>query len=123
MTKLHENYLSGTQITAGTGGGGVGPSGINDWTGRVNFALWDFPQEANIAFTSGTSNEILTATYTGDTHSYVQTMIYNAEINPVSVIVSGTSIGSTVEWVFFYQTNGSLATSTGGLVTGSVSLI
>jgi len=122
MTLLHTQYASGNQFTAGASGGTIGVSGINDVTGRVNFGGFDFPQVANIGFTSGAANEILTATYEGENQSYVQTMVYNAEISPVSVIVSGTSIGSVVEWVFYYETAGSLATSTGGLVAGSISI-
>jgi hypothetical protein len=120
MTLLHTNYASGNLFTAGDTGGVTGASGINQITGRVNFGGFDFPQVANIAFTSGTANEILTATYTGENHSYIQTMIYNAEISPISVKISGTTIGSVVEYVFWYANNGSLATSYGGLEAGSI---
>lgn len=125
MTLLHTRYASGLQFTAGAVGAGsvIGLSGCNQITGRINFGGYDFPQVANIAFTSGTANEILTATYNGTDHSYVQTMIYNAEINPVSVKLSGTTLGSIISYTFYYATNGSLATSTGGLIAGSISII
>ena len=120
MTQLHTNYISGAIFTTGTAGGTVGVSGINDITGRVNFGGYDFPQVANIAFTSGTANEILTATYTGKDTSYVQTITYNAEISPIIVEISGTTIGSVVRYDFYYGT-GSGTTSEGALVAGSIS--
>ena len=121
MTRLHEQYISGNILTAGDSGQS-GTSGLNVMAARVNFGGFDFPQIANMAFTSGVANEILTAAYTGENQSYVQTISYNAEISPTSVIVSGTSMGSVVEWVFYYATGGSLATSTGGLIAGSISI-
>ena len=120
MTQLHTNYGSGTLFSAGTAGGTVGVSGINDITGRVNFGGFDFPQVANMAYTSGTSNEILTATVTGD-QSYVQTITYNSELSPLIVEVSGTTLGSVVRWDFYYGT-GSGTTSAGGLIAGSISI-
>jgi len=121
MTLLHEQFISGAMFTAGNAGQQVGVSGINEITGRVNFGGFDFPQVANIGFTSGTANEILTATYDGENQSYVQTVTYNAEFSPLIVEVSGTSIGSVVRWDFYYGT-GSGTTSTGGLVAGSISI-
>jgi len=120
MTLLHNVFQVDDIFAAGTSGTTIGESGLNQITSRVNFGGFDFPQQSNISFTSGASNEILTATVTGETHSYVQTMIYNTELNPVSVKVSGTTIGSTVEWVFYYASAGSLATGSAGLVAGSV---
>jgi len=99
----------------GVSGAGVGLSGA------VYFGGFDFPQVANMAYTSGTANEILTATVTGEEKSYVQTITYNAEISPIIVEVSGESIGSVVRWDFYYGT-GSGTTSTGGLVAGSISI-
>jgi len=121
MAQLHTNYGSGAIFSAGTAGGTVGVSGINDITGRINFGGYDFPQVANMAFTSGTSNEILTATYTGENTSYVQTIIYNADVSPLIVEISGTTIGSVVRYDFYYGT-GSGTTSTGGLIAGSISI-
>ena len=121
MAQLHTNYGSGALFAAGTQGGTVGVSGINDITGRINFGGFDFPQVANIGFTSGAANEILTATYEGENQSYVQTMVYNAEISPLIVTVSGDSIGSVVRWDFYYGT-GSGTTSQGGLIAGSISI-
>ena len=121
MTQLHTNYGSGAIFSAGTAGGAVGVSGINDITGRVNFGGYDFPQVANIAFTSGGGNEITSATYTGDNTSYVQTITYNADISPLIVEISGATIGSVVRYDFYYGT-GSGTTSTGGLIAGSISI-
>jgi len=121
MTQLHTNYGSGALFAAGTQGGTVGVSGINDITGRINFGGFDFPQVSNMSYTSGTANEILTATVTGENTSYVQTITYNAEINPIIVEVSGSTIGSVVRWDFYYGT-GSGTTSTGGLIAGSISI-
>ena len=121
MTQLHTNYGSGALFAAGTQGGTVGVSGINDITGRINFGGFDFPQVSNMSYTSGTANEILTATVTGENTSYVQTITYNAEINPIIVEVSGSTIGSVVRWDFYYGA-GSGTTSTGGLIAGSISI-
>ena len=121
MTLLHTSYTSGTQLTDGDIGGVIGLSGLNNITGRINFGGYDFPQSSNISFTSGTANEIITATYIGENHSYTQTVTYNAEINPLIIVISGTSIGSVVRYDFYYGT-GSGTTSTGGLVAGSISI-
>ena len=120
MVLLHTNYASGALFSVGDTGGQVGVSGINDITGRINFGGFDFPQVSNTAFTSGTGNEILSATVTGD-QSYVQTITYNSELSPIIVEVSGASLGSVIRWDFFYQT-GSGTTSAGGLVAGSISI-
>jgi hypothetical protein len=121
MTLLHEQFTSGDLFTVGGSGATIGVSGINDICGRINFGGFDFPQVANIAFTSGTANQILTATYTGENQSYVQTIVYNAEISPLIVTISGTTLGSVVRYDFFYGT-GSGTTSTGALVAGSISI-
>ena len=118
---LQANFGSGAIFTAGTQGGNVGGSGINDITGRINFGGFDFPQVSNTAYTSGASNEILTATVTGADTSYVQTITYNGDLSPIIVEISGTSIGSVVKYDFFYGT-GSGTTSTGGLIAGSISI-
>jgi len=99
----------------GVSGAGVATSGT------LHFGGFDFPQVANMTYTSGVANEILTAAVTGENTSYVQTMTYNGEINPIIVEVSGTNIGSVVRWDFYYGA-GSGTTSTGGLVAGSISI-
>ena len=58
----------------------------------------------------------------GTTHHYTVISSYNGEENPIEIIFSGTSIGSTIKDVFYYQTNGSLATSTGSLISGTTTL-
>ena len=121
MTQLHTNYGSGALFAAGTQGGTVGVSGINDITGRINFGGFDFPQVSNTAYTSGAANEVTSATVTGEDNSYVQTITYNGEISPIIVEISGTTIGSVVRYDFYYGT-GSGTTSTGGLIAGSISI-
>ena len=123
MTLLHTRFISGTQLTAGAVGTGsiVGISGLNDWTGRVNFGGYDFPQSANLTFTTGSFGFIEQVTVSGQDHNYVSDIRYTNQAKPYQVIESGTSIGSVITTNLYYQT-GSLWTATGSLSTGSVIL-
>jgi len=122
MTLLHTQYASGAMFPAGTSGGTAGVSGINDITGRINFGLFDFPQVQNMTYTTNEVGNLTAATISGPNHSYTVIGSYNVEQNPIEIIFSGTSVGSTIKQVFWYQTNGSLATSTGSLISGTMTL-
>jgi len=122
MGLLHENYASGNMFTAGTGKATDGVSGINYITGRINFGLFDVPQVQDMTYTTDLNGNITAATISGPNHNYTVIGSYNVERNPIEIIFSGTSIGSIIKQVFWYQTNGSLATSTGSLISGTMGL-
>ena len=122
MTLLHEKYASGAMFTAGASGGNTGVSGVNDLTGRFNFGLFDLPQTQDMTYTVNAAQNITAATISGPTHDYTVVGSYNADENPIEIIFSGTSIGSTIKHVWWYQTNGSLATSTGSLISGTTTV-
>lgn len=122
MTLLHTQFTSGAILTAGSDGGVAGVSGLNDMNARVNFGLFDFPQTQDMTYTLNTDGNLTAAVISGPNHHYEAIGSYNAEQNPIEIIFSGTSIGSTIKHVFWYQTNGSLATSTGSLISGTMSL-
>ena len=122
MTLLHTRFESGLQWTAGAMSAGsiIGLSGCNDMTNRINFIGQDFHQNALITFTSDVDNWITQAIFSGTNCVNRQIdVIYNDDKNPVSVKVSGTQIGSTITYIFWYQNNGSLATSSGSIVSGT----
>ena len=122
MGLLNEKYASGAMFTAGPSGGQTAASGINDITGRINFGLFDFPQVQDMTYTLNSDGNITAATISGPNHHYTVIGSYNVERNPIEIIFSGTSIGSTIKHVFWYQTNGSLATSTGSLISGTMGI-
>ena len=123
MTLLHTRYESGTQITAGAIGTGsiIGVSGINDWTGRINFGGYDFPQAANLTFTTGSFDFIEKVVVSGANHNYETDITYSNYAKPTKMIESGTTIGSVITTSLYYQT-GSGLTATGSLSTGSITL-
>ncbi len=150
MADLFTSYTSGGMFTAGTDYGNVGVSGINDITNRINvesgilgtvsgagvvvsgatvtnkealtFGLFDFPQNQDMAYTTNAAGNLTAVTISGPIHHYNVIGSYNGEENPIEIIFSGTSIGSTIKQVFWYQTNGSLATSTGSIISGTMTI-
>lgn len=119
---LNEKFASGNMFTAGASGGHTGASGINDLTGRFNFGSYDFPQNQSMTYTTDSVGNITAATISGTDHYYTVVGSYNGEYNPIEVIFSGTSIGSTIKYIWWYQTNGSLSTSTGSLISGTTTV-
>lgn len=122
MGLLDENFTSGGMITAGDTGTNTGVSGLNDMTGRINFGLFAFPQPQDMTYTTNSAGNLTGVTVSGPTQAYEVIGSYNGEENPIEIIFSGTSIGSTIKQVFWYQTNGSLATSTGSLISGTMAV-
>lgn len=120
---LDEKFASGAMVTIGASGGNTGVSGLNDMTGRINFGLFDFPQNQDMTYTTNSAGNITAATISGPNHNYTIVGSYNGNEDPIEIIFSGTSIGSTIKQVFWYQTNGSLATSTGSLISGTMAVI
>lgn len=116
---LHEQYQSGNMLCAGPTGVHTGASGINDLCGRMNFGSFDFPQTQAMSYTTNNAGNITSVLISGNTHFYAMTGSYNIEENPISVRISGTSIGSTIEYVWYYQNNGSLVGSTGSIISGT----
>jgi len=96
MTLLHTRYISGTQLKAGalSAGSIVGVSGINDWTGRINFGGYDFPQNESLTFTY-TKGRISQAIFSGTDHTYQTDIVYDGGFVG-SAVTSGTSIGSVI---------------------------
>ena len=94
MTLLHTRYISGTQLTAGTIGAGsiVGVSGINDWTGRINFANYDYMQNGSLSFTY-TAGRITQVVFSGTDQRYQTNIVYQRGFVG-SAVTSGTTIGS-----------------------------
>lgn len=92
MTLLHTNYGSGAMFTAGTSGGQVGASGINDITGRVNFANFDYMQNGSFTF-NYTAGRITQVVFSGADQSYQTDVVYDKGFVG-SVVTSGTTIGS-----------------------------
>jgi len=122
MGLLDEKFGSGAMFTAGASGGNTGVSGVNDITGRLNFGLFDFPQTQDMTYTTNSAGNLTAATISGPNHNYTVVGSYNGDENPIEIIFSGTSIGSTIKQVFWYQTNGSLVTSTGSLISGTMAV-
>jgi len=122
MGLLHEQFGSGAMLTAGTTGTNTGVSGLNDITGRMNFGLFNFPQAQDMTYTTNSMGNLTSATISGPTQHYTVIGSYNINENPIEIIFSGASIGSTIKQVFWYQTNGSLATSTGSLISGTMTI-
>jgi len=122
MSLIDEKFGSGAMFTAGASGGHIGVSGINDVAGRLNFGLFDFPQNQNMTYTTNSAGNLTAATISGPNHNYTVIGSYNGEENPIEIIFSGTTIGSTIKQVFWYQTNGSLATSTGSIISGTMAV-
>lgn len=122
MGLLHEQFGSGAMLTAGGSGASTGVSGLNDITGRINFGVFDFPQNQDMTFTTNSAGNLTAATISGPTQHYTVIGSYNVEENPIEAIFSGTSIGSTIKQVFWYQTNGSLVTSTGSIISGTMTI-
>ena len=122
MGLLHEKYASGAMFTAGGSGANTGVSGINDVTGRLNFGLFDVPQVQDMTYTTNAAGNLTAVTISGPTHHYDVIGSYNADESPIEIIFSGTSIGSTIKQVFWYQTNGSLVTSTGSIISGTMAV-
>lgn len=122
MGLLYEQYGSGAMLTAGGSGTSTGVSGLNDITGRMNFGLYNFPQVQDMTYTTNSAGNLTAATISGPTQHYTVIGSYNGEENPIEIIFSGTSIGSTIKQVFWYQTNGSLATSTGSIISGTMAV-
>jgi len=122
MVLLNEKFASGNMFTCGASGGHVGASGINDLTGRMNFGCFDFPQNQTMVYTTNEVGNLTAATISGADHYYTVIGSYNADEEPIEIIFSGTSIGSTIKQVFWYQTNGSLSTSTGSIISGTMTV-
>lgn len=122
MVLLNEKYASGAMFTAGGSGANIGISGINDITGRMNFGLFNFPQTQEMEYTTNAAGNLTAAFISGPNQNYDVIGSYNVEENPIEIIFSGTTIGSTIKQVFWYQTNGSLATSTGSLISGTMAV-
>ncbi len=121
MTLLHTQYGSGAIFTAGISGPDIGVSGANDITGRINFGGYDFPQAANLDFTTGSFGFIEEFTISGTDHDYVTNITYSNTAKPTLIIESGLNIGSTINTALYYET-GSGLTATGSLATGSITL-
>ena len=121
MTLLHTNFISGALFTTNVTGGQVGPSGINDITGRVNFGGYDFPQASNIVFTTGSFGNVEKVVTSGTDHYYESDISYTNTAAPYQVVESGLTIGSVITTNLYYST-GSLWTATGSLSAGSVTL-
>ncbi len=118
MTLLHEKFTSGNQFMTAGSGQHVGLSGINDITGRINVGGYDFPQSQNWTFTVSGALEITKAVISGTTQYYEINTIYNTDINPTVIEVSGSTIGSIFTHNFYYAT-GSGTASAGSIVAGS----
>lgn len=100
MTQLDQNYASGNQFTVGTvRAASVGPSGINDIVGRVNFGGFEFPQIGSVEFTY-TNSRISKVTVSGSDQRYDVDIVYNGNLVG-SVVTSGTSIGSQITTTFY----------------------
>lgn len=120
MTLLHTNYGSGNIFTAGNTGGTVGPSGINDITNRINFGGFDFPQNNQVTtYITDSNRNIISGLVVGDNQSYAITGSYGVEAQPVEVIFSGTTLGSTITYKWTYQTGSYGAGATGSLISGT----
>jgi len=120
-----ESGILGTVSGAGVAVSGavVVVSGATVTTnGTLTFGLYDIPQNQDMTYTTNTAGNITAATISGPTHNYTVVGSYNGEENPIEIIFSGTSIGSTIKQVFWYQTNGSLATSTGSIISGTMAV-
>ena len=97
MTLLHTQFVSGAMFTAGSGGPFVGVSGINDITGRVNFANYEYMQNGSLSFTY-TAGRITQVVFSGADQTYQTDVVYDGGFVG-SAVTSGTTIGSqyTVE--------------------------
>ena len=143
MGILMTSFASGNMFTAGSDYGDTGTSGLNEITNRINvesgalgtvsgatvinkgtldFGLFDISQTQDMTYTTNSVGNLTAATISGQTHHYTVIGSYNLDENPIEIIFSGTSIGSTIKQVFYYQTLGSLATSNGSLISGTMAV-
>jgi len=122
MTLLHTNFASGDLFSVGVGAGNEGVSGINEIADRVNFGGFDFPQPQVTDFITDSNLNIISGLVVGDNQSYSIVGSYNADLNPVQVFFSGTTLGSTIEYRYCYQAGSYGEFGTGSLISGTVFL-
>ena len=115
-------YSNTTNLNTVSGAGVVVSGATVTNKGTLNFGLFDIPQTQDMTYTTNATGNLTAAIISGPSQHYEVIGSYNADESPIEIIFSGTSIGSTIKQVFWYQTNGSLVTSTGSLISGTMAV-